>query len=361
MQLISDYIHVLLFHHDCVIVPQFGGFVTNFKPATLHPRKNIILPPSKQVSFNKHLLNNDGLLVNQVAQDRGLAYDDALEMVKTEVEEMKNALLSGKRIEFKDVGVVYLNESQAWQFIPNGQVNFLQSSYGFAPIALTLIDEKTEESHEEKATPVVQLPSDKDPEVVIVPAKRKRKYWKIAAIALPVLAAAYLLKAPLWEGESTLSLIHLDAFAHQEKLSDYQPRFEEEDIDFPSTQVENAVDQLERDYPEMESVYYSFEDERISPEGYLIRMQETKEETVNTADVSARPLELHFVIAGAFGDPANAENLLQNLKNDGFDAVLAGSSGNLELVAFGSYTSKKAARKALKEIKAKGYAQAWVK
>ena len=86
-----------------------------------------------------------------------------------------------------------------------------------------------------------------------------------------------------------------------------------------------------------------------------------QEERVNTDDVSARPLELHFVIAGAFGDPTNAENLLQNLKNDGFDAVLAGSSGDLELVAFGSYTSKKAARKALKEIKSKGYAQAWVK
>ena len=44
-----------------------------------------------------------------------------------------------------------------------------------------------------------------------------------------------------------------------------------------------------------------------------------------------------------------------------FDAVIAGKSGALELVAFGSYTTKKAARKALKEIKAKGYKQAWVK
>ncbi len=361
MQLLSDYIHVLLYHHDCVIVPQFGGFVTNFKPATLHPRKHIILPPSKQVSFNKHLLNNDGLLVNEVAQDRGLAYEDAIEMVKLEVEEMKKALLSGKRIEFKNVGVVYLNENQAWQFIPNGKVNFLQSSYGFAPIALTLIEGKNEEDREEKETPIVQLPPDQDPKVVVVPAKRKRKIWKVAAVAVPILAAAFLLNVPMWEGESTLSLVQLDAFAHQEKKSSYSPRFEEEDISFPKVEIANAVDLLERDYPEMESVYYSFEDERISPEGYLIRMKEEEAKPESSEEVISRPLQLHFVIAGAFGDPENAENLLQTLKEEGFDAVLAGTSGKLELVAFGSYTTKKAARKALQEIKAKGYAQAWVK
>ncbi|MDP4953405.1 MAG: SPOR domain-containing protein [Flavobacteriales bacterium] len=365
MHLISDYIHVLLFHHDCVIVPQFGGFVTNLKPAHIHPRKHIIVPPSKQVSFNKHLINNDGLLVNQVAQDQGLSYDDALELVKQHVADLKRDLLSGKRIEFENVGVLYLNENQAWQFIPNQQVNFLQSSYGLAPVALSLI-EAAEVPAEEKETPVVAIDQNKEPEIIVVAAKKKRHYWKVAVLAIPLLAAAYFVNAPLWEGESTLSLVNLDAFK-QQKVSSYEARFEEEDIRFEHEKVENAVDMLERDYPSMESVYFSFDDHRISPEGYLIRMDEKANEAavVETPDVeenkASSALNLHFVIAGAFGDSQNAQNLLADLRSDGFDAVIAGKSGALELVAFGSYTTKKAARKALKEIKAKGYKQAWVK
>jgi hypothetical protein len=34
---LDHYISQLLFRYDCVIVPNLGGFVTNYKPATINP------------------------------------------------------------------------------------------------------------------------------------------------------------------------------------------------------------------------------------------------------------------------------------------------------------------------------------
>ena len=46
---VAHYISELLFLHDCVIVPDFGGFVGNKKPAQLNRSAGLLTPPSKQI------------------------------------------------------------------------------------------------------------------------------------------------------------------------------------------------------------------------------------------------------------------------------------------------------------------------
>ena len=43
---VDIYISELLFLHDCVIIPEFGGFVGNNKSATLNAISGTIYPPS---------------------------------------------------------------------------------------------------------------------------------------------------------------------------------------------------------------------------------------------------------------------------------------------------------------------------
>ena len=52
---IEEYISDLLFEHDCVIVPDFGGFVCNYGPAAIDPAKHLFEPPAKRILFNKGL------------------------------------------------------------------------------------------------------------------------------------------------------------------------------------------------------------------------------------------------------------------------------------------------------------------
>ncbi|MBL7972118.1 MAG: SPOR domain-containing protein, partial [Prolixibacteraceae bacterium] len=72
---INHYIKELLLLNDCVIIPEFGGFVANYKPAT--NENNRFFPPTKEIAFNNKLISNDGLLINHISQTEGISYFSA--------------------------------------------------------------------------------------------------------------------------------------------------------------------------------------------------------------------------------------------------------------------------------------------
>ena len=78
---LEQYISELLYQYDCVVVPGLGGFVANYKSATIQPIQNTFSPPSKSISFNKNLNANDGLLANLIAQKEGVIFDVAIKKI----------------------------------------------------------------------------------------------------------------------------------------------------------------------------------------------------------------------------------------------------------------------------------------
>ena len=60
---VDHYISELLFLHDCIILPEFGGFVGNPQSAKLNKITGILSPPSKQILFNSNLNNDPANLV----------------------------------------------------------------------------------------------------------------------------------------------------------------------------------------------------------------------------------------------------------------------------------------------------------
>jgi hypothetical protein len=55
MENISKHISELLYFHDCVIVPGFGGLVANHITAVYDEEKNMFSPPAKEIVFNTNL------------------------------------------------------------------------------------------------------------------------------------------------------------------------------------------------------------------------------------------------------------------------------------------------------------------
>ena len=43
----------LFYEHDCIIIPEFGGFILNYESAYLNQKNNSFIPPRKTISFNK--------------------------------------------------------------------------------------------------------------------------------------------------------------------------------------------------------------------------------------------------------------------------------------------------------------------
>ena len=94
---ITDFIRELLFDHDCVIIPDFGGFIGNYTPARIDKSNNTFFPPVKQISFNRNLNHNDGLLVGRISESAKMNYADARNLVEEFVKDIRTRLSKGEK------------------------------------------------------------------------------------------------------------------------------------------------------------------------------------------------------------------------------------------------------------------------
>lgn len=133
---LAAFIEELLWEHDCVVVPGWGGFITNYQSAKINPISHEIKPPSRQLSFNKHLQQQDGLLQSHIAQIAGVSMQNANEMIQNWVLQKLSSLHNGERILMPNLGLFSLDGNGQIQFIPNDQASFLKSSFGLTPVSL---------------------------------------------------------------------------------------------------------------------------------------------------------------------------------------------------------------------------------
>ncbi len=131
-----DSVSELLFKHNCVIIPEFGGFIANYKPSGFEESRNLISPSSKKVAFNQSLSQNDGLLVNYWAQSQSKSYQDALKDVELFSSFLMEKIRLNKSFDFKSIGTFYLNAENKIIFVPYQGLNFLESSFGLFPVKI---------------------------------------------------------------------------------------------------------------------------------------------------------------------------------------------------------------------------------
>ena len=127
-------LHDLLYTHDCVIVPRFGGFLTHYRSARLDEQRHSIQPPAKDLSFNRHLVRTDGLLADQVARRETLNHTQASAMIDGEVDAWHSKLARDGRLELPRIGTFYRDAESNLQFDPDRRVNFLKDSFGLRPL-----------------------------------------------------------------------------------------------------------------------------------------------------------------------------------------------------------------------------------
>lgn len=126
----EKYIKELLFEHDCVILPGFGGFLTQYVSAEVHPITHKFTPPSKRLAFNEQLKSNDGLLVTAVALKENIERIEASARVVSYVQELKEQLNRKNLVEIQDIGRVFYNTHDKLEFEPDLSINFFEESYG---------------------------------------------------------------------------------------------------------------------------------------------------------------------------------------------------------------------------------------
>ena len=127
---IEVYISELLFLHDCVIVPGFGGFVGNKKSSSLNEVTNIILPPSKEILFNKNLTTNDGLLISYIANSEQISNEEAKSLIDDFVGEIDSKLIESKTCRIEKIGLFSINSDGNILFLQDSSTNYNIDSFG---------------------------------------------------------------------------------------------------------------------------------------------------------------------------------------------------------------------------------------
>jgi len=130
---ISYHIFNLLQEHDCVIVPNFGAFVARNISAKISRDGSRIYPPNKEITFNKSLIKNDGLLINRISSDENISYDMANDKLSNWVVKSHKKISKQGYIEIKNIGSISL-ENEKYIFNPSQNSIFLKSSYGLNSI-----------------------------------------------------------------------------------------------------------------------------------------------------------------------------------------------------------------------------------
>ena len=138
---IAKYINDLLYRYDCVIVPNFGGFITNRIGAKVNPFTNNFYPPTKQISFNAHLKQNDGLLLNYIASVENISFEKAIIKINETISSWEE-ILKHKQVVFDNIGNISLNENSQLIFEPKKNHNFLTNSFGLSVVSSPKINNK---------------------------------------------------------------------------------------------------------------------------------------------------------------------------------------------------------------------------
>jgi len=183
MSKLSEYISDLLFLHNCVIIPDLGGFISNIESAEIDVTREVVYPPHKTVVFNHALTADDGLLISYIAHKQKISYSTASEWLAREVKDLKHTLITDGLFVLNGIGAFYLDANKKIRFKTDLGKNYLGDSYGLHTIKLPG-QFALKVFNKPKSVPV------KNMEGIMV---TRKTMLRVAAVLLPIVGIATLI------------------------------------------------------------------------------------------------------------------------------------------------------------------------
>ena len=312
---IEHYISQLLYRYQCVTVPGFGAFLTEIQSAQWVESANSFFPPKKLISFNTIIKNNDGLLANHIARAEKTSYEYAISAIQYQVLNWKKELEQNRALMVKNVGSFVLNATDNLIFTPSEQKNYLTASFGLSSFIAPAV--KRDASDEQDLVVI------EDREVIaLVPEERTgRSYLKYAAIFILGLGLAGTAAYTVYNKQIETQTVLVEK-AVQKKI---QAKIQEATffIKTPMAPVTLSVKSDKEEVKEVKMPYH--------------------------------------VVAGAFRDEKNAEQIYKKLVKEGYNARrLEINKHGLYPVLYGSFATYAEAQKVKNEVRESENPDAWL-
>lgn len=302
---IASYISDLLYRYECVILPEFGAFLTQYQSAQMHEAPLAFYPPKKKLSFNSQLIDTDGLLANYIAQAETISHEQANSKIASYVGELWEGLRRGEARELKNIGSFSINTNNNLQFEPSYHLNYLTSSFGLSSVTTQAV---SREVYKEQIVALEQ----KAP-IAFTPERRNKVWLKYAAIAL-----------------IGVSIIGIGGLKYVKNIEVHNVASQEQAKELLDTKIQEATFTINNPLPAITL-------ELIQPQGK------------------------YHVVAGAFRMEENAQKRVQQLRAKGYKSRQIGANKyGLHQVVYNSYASPQEALQELHAIRRADNREAWL-
>ena len=314
---VSHYIHKLLFLHDCVIVPEFGGFISNKKPAELNKISNTLNPPSKQILFNSNLKTNDGLLISYISKHERISHEKSKQNVYVFANELKAKLSTTKVLRLKKIGLFTLGNEGNITFVQDIATNYSLDTFGMKPTYSKSVVRKTDKKTGSTLKKIISLNSN--------------AMLRAAVVLVPLIGLAYL---SIWQEERINN-----AYAQMATFS-------------PFSNAKSVKDEIKTSAQTHIKLKNNFG---------LTNEQNNAKQIDKTSNEKERKFIIqkkYYIIAGAYAKRNNASRMFNKLNTSNYNAEILKEEG-LFRVSYDYFYNKDDAVLALNKIKLEN-PEAWL-
>ena len=332
----------LILRHTCVVLPNFGGFVSKTISAQIDFEKGILQAPYKQLLFNRNLINDDGLVLAEYARLNGLYYQEGVSQLTDFTGKLNADLAQGRQVSIPKLGIFSKDADGIVRFEQDRHFNLLLSSYGLSNV--TFVPNTVQEE-----TPVIQFAPETTEAQTL---KNPTKFWKYAAAACLLPFAFYSFWIPM-----KTDVLHSGLISYK----DFNPLRGKVEVKYAQKQLapfdkislnESKIEEQLSSAQPGQTGLYQYDESTVF--AVKVPKAETKPVLVQQEIVQAN---FEFVV-GCFSDERNANNFVQKLQADGFNAhILPG--GTLIRVSAGSAANQSEIQAIQSKVSSKGI-EGWI-
>jgi cell division septation protein DedD len=316
MRPFDHHIYSLLLRHDCVVIPDFGGFIATRENARIDSVRQQGLPPARKIAFNVYLRNHDGLLAKLLVETEQVSYPQALQEIEQYVASITKSLESGERIVIRKVGQLQFDADRNIQFEPDTKSFLLPEAFGLSSLPVHVLSREKESLRNQRGTsPGKKSSKDKNRSLVSILAVIGAVLW----FSLNV----YLVSK---DDYNQAGMNPLDVVNHEKQ------QVTDQKIAPPAPTV-----------VKVETVYVA-----PTPPDSVVSLNPSTagelKQKVNSSPSTNTTLS-YFAIAGVFKSRDNAENLVRSLQNEGFtQAAIIENKSKMFYVSASGFADKTEAK-----------------
>ena len=389
--MITNYLKELLNDNECVIIPEFGAFISKRHSATIDYVNHSFLPPYKEIVFNNKLTNNDEILVDFISKKENISKEDSLAKIQSFVNQTAAILDVNNEYVMEGLGKMR-KFGNDYVFEVSHSENLLGDSFGltefnYKPVFRTetyqIIKEKIVVEQKEKNTDYT-IAIESVEETATMP-RRKPSMFKSLAYTTIAFALLFVINWTTDKSDSNLASWNPFLYSSPNEFLIEIQKLRNSSIDNGQQTTDNSLCSQLGDFSLETVEEVALEEEICVEEVEFAEATETIEPTMEIAvaeeviEVSAEEvvaevapetinstipqlLNSYYIVGGSFQSETSAEKCLEGIKNQGFEnaSTLDKNDKGYIRVYYESFAEKADALVRLDEIKSKYNESAWL-